>query len=830
MTSRRTFLKSTAATTAAVTLQPVLRHADAAPPAAAREKPTRLRAVPVPLDRVRLNGGPLKHAQEITAAYLLTLEPDRMLAFYRERAGLSKKADGYTGWDGGGRNLTGHIAGHYLSGVSYMYQATGDARFKERATYIVRELEEVQRKNGDGYAGALEGLREAFAKVSKGEIKSGGFDLNGLWSPWYTLHKTFAGLRDAHRYTGNALALQVETKFAAWAERVVAPLTEAQMQSMLQTEHGGMNEIFVDLAADTGDERWLALSRRFEHQAFTLPLKRHQDNLSGKHGNCQIPKLIGSAARYELTGDPDDLTAASFFYDRVVRHHSYASGGHGLNEYFGAPDVLSPRVDGRAAETCNVYNMLKLSRRLFGIRPDAAYADFHERALFNHILASIDPADGRTSYMVPVGRSEQQEYQDMQRDFTCCVGSGMESHALHGLGVWYESTDAAAPTVWVNLFVPSTATTRIVNAQFTMESSFPDGDAATIRVSLPRAKSFTLSVRRPLWAGDGFAIAVNGTALPQPPIASLNDPVAGGRAGGIGNESELASSSYVNITREWQTGDTVTITLPKSLRLEPTPDNASVTAIMWGPLALAGEVGSRIGRTPENALTTPRTEVPVLVTTSRNLTDFVKPAAQPGDFHITGVTRRMSDKAAAGDVSLTPFYRTHRKRYSLYFDLLTPSQFETHVAAVAIEREMAKLLAARTVGLVQVGDPVSEKERNYQSEPADRAAGRTERRTNRAGTGWFSYELAADASAPMSLVVTHFVEPGLPAQLGQFEYLVDGTSVGRYTPNVNGSGFYDATFDIPQTLTTGKDKLTVRVQAIGAGRIVPTYALRTVRR
>ncbi len=598
---RREFLKVSATAAAALSVGPLAgasatrQTADdiAGPGVSPHDTERRLtRATPVPLERVRLTGGPLHHAQQITATYLLSLNPDRMMAYYRQRAGLTPRATPYTGWDGDGKNLTGHIAGHHLSGVSLMFAATGDARFKERASYLVREMDEVQRANKDGYLGAISGLREAFAAVAKGDIRSASFDLNGLWSPWYTLHKTYAGLRDAYRHTGNRRALELEIAFAAWAERAVAPLSDAQMQKMLNTEFGGMNEVFADLYADTSDARWLTLSRRFEHHAVTEPLRRHQDNLAGKHGNCQIPKLIGSAARYGYTGDTDDLIAATFFWDRVVRHHSYCSGGHGLNEYFGTPDKLSSRIDGRAAETCNVYNMLKLSRRLFAYRPDVAYADFHERALFNHILASIDPADGRTSYMVPVGRGEQQEYQDMQRDFTCCVGSGMESHALHGLGVWYESSD----TVWVNLFVPSTAQARLGKARFAMESSFPDGDKATIRVSLPLPTEFTLAVRRPWWAGDGFTITVNGEALPQPALASLNDSVAGGRPGAIGNESDAPISSYIRITRRWKTGDVVTLTLPKSLRLEPTADDPTVTAIMWGPLALAADYGPRRSR------------------------------------------------------------------------------------------------------------------------------------------------------------------------------------------------------------------------------------------
>ena len=407
-------------------------------------------ARPLPLSSVRVTGGPLKRAQDLDAEYLLKLEPDRMMAYYRKRAGLEPKAQGYPGWDGDGKNLTGHIAGHYLSGVSFMYAATGDPRFKERADYIVKEMKEVQDKNGDGYLGALEGLREKFAEVAKGNIKSTFFDLNGLWSPWYTLHKTFAGLRDAYRFTGNSTALELEIKFAAWAETSLKPLNAEQMQQVLNTEFGGMNEVLADLYADTNDKRWLDLSHRFDHNAFLDPLKRREDKLAGQHGNTQVPKMLGVLMQYIYTGDRSAGTAAEFFWDAVVNDHTYATGGHGKDEYFGPPDQLAERVDGRTNETCNVYNMLKMTRRLFAINPDVKYAEFDERALFNHILASIDPQDGRTCYMVPIGRGVRHEYQDMSRSFTCCVGSGMESHALHGSGIYYESGDR----LWINLYVP----------------------------------------------------------------------------------------------------------------------------------------------------------------------------------------------------------------------------------------------------------------------------------------------------------------------------------------------------------------------------------------
>ncbi|MCC7002741.1 MAG: glycoside hydrolase family 127 protein [Gemmatimonadaceae bacterium] len=830
---RRDFLKRSASTAAALTLAPVVRDANVATQAIALRAASNpvhdfeqrmLRARPVPLDRVRVTGGPLKRAQDLTAAYLLALEPDRMLASYRVQAGLAKKAEPYTGWDGGGRNLTGHIAGHHLSGVSLMYRTTGDERFKARADYIVKELDEVQRKQGDGYCGALEGLREAFAAASRGEIRSGSFDLNGLWSPWYTLHKTYAGLRDAYRHTGNPLALEVETRFAAWAEGVLKPMSDAQVQKMLLTEYGGMNEVFADLYADTNDARWLTLSQRFEHHAFTTPLKRHQDNLSGKHGNCQIPKLMGSAARYGYTGDAQDFVAASFFWDRVVRHHSYASAGHGLAEYFGPPDELSKRVDGRAAETCNVYNMLKLTRRLFSLRPDASYADFHERALFNHILASIDPEDGRTSYMVPVGRREQQEYQDMQRDFTCCVGSGMESHAMHGLGVWYESAD----TIYANLFVPSTAECELAKARLTMETSFPEGETASIRVDVPTAAEFTLAVRRPVWAGDAFTIAVNGTALPQPALKSLHDPVAGGRAGGLGNESEEMSSSYVLITRTWRTGDVVSLTLPKSLWLEPTKDDPRVTAIMWGPLALAADHGPR----REGRRSAPPPPNAIMVSESRAPKDLLATAGNSGEFRTTVPLRVPGQSDSREPMTLKPFYRVHRRSYGLYFDLMTSTEFEDHVAELNEAAEEAARLEAATVSRVAIGDAESEKNLAYRSEPADRGATRgADGRMQRAGTGWFEYRMPSDARSPLALVVTFFNDPGLPAPIGDFGIVVDGQRIATHEANQRVSGFHDAMYTLPATLTQGKSAITVRFEGATANsRIVPVYALRVVKR
>jgi uncharacterized protein len=745
-------------------------------------------ARPLPLSAVRLTGGPLKHAQDLDATYLLQLEPDRMLAFFRLRAGLKPKAEGYGGWDGEGKNLTGHILGHYLSAVSLMWAATGDARFKARADYLVRELKEVQDANQDGYLGALEAGRERFAEVARGDIRSSGFDLNGLWSPFYVLHKVYAGLRDAYRLTNNPAALALEVKFAAWAEGIVSKLDADQMQKMLNTEFGGMNEVLADLYADTGDLRWLALSRRFEHQAVLEPLKRHQDQLGGLHGNTQVPKLLGSLVRFGYVGDPADGYAASFFFDRVTQHHSYATGGHGKDEYFGEADKLNDRVDGKTAETCNVYNLLKMERRLFALYPDPAYVEFQERALFNHILASMDPRDGRTCYMVPVGRGVQHEYQDMTHDFTCCVGSGMESHALHGDGIYYES----AGRLWVNLYAPSTAEWRAMGLQLTMETDFPEGESAEVKMKLQTPRQFTLSLRRPAWAGDGFSVSINGE-----PQKNLVKPGA-----------------HMELPRLWKSGDAVKLTLPKTVHLEAVPDNPRRAAILWGPLVLAGDLG------PENDFPAWKLgAVPVLVAAERPASEWLKPVpGQPGAFRTEGVGHET-------DVTLLPFYRLHRRTYAVYWDFFTPSEWEKKAAEVGAVRERERKLAQATVSFVQPGEMQPERDFNQQGEQtsADRVMGRPCRR----GLKWFSFDVPVDAAHPMALIVSYYNDEW---RKRTFEILADGQRVGEQTIEARGlPRFFDVEYALPAALSQGKQKVTVRFQATNGNEIGAVFGLRMIR-
>jgi DUF1680 family protein len=760
------------------------------------------RAHPLPLNRVRVTGGPLKRAQELDARYLLELEPDRMLALLRESAGLTARAAPYEGWDGRGRQLSGHIAGHYLSAVSLMYAATGDERFKQRADYLVAELQEIQKAHGDGYLGAQtdrEGTpgKRLLEQMAEGRIDAAAFDLNGLWAPWYVHHKLFAGLRDAYRLTGNRTALEVARAYAGWVERVLAPLNDEQLQRMLRTEFGGIMETLVDLYADTGDARWLRLADKFHHRAVVDPLAEGRDILQHLHGNTQVPKLHGHLVRYLHTGDPFHLRAARFFWERVAGHHSFATGGHGRNEYFGAPGRLSDMIEGRTAETCNVYNMLKLTRALFAVEPEVRYAEFHERALFNHILASIDPEDGRVCYMVPVGRGVQHEYQDMFRSFTCCVGTGMESHALHGHGVYYEAGD----TLWVNLYVPSEADWTRQRARVQLQTGFPLGETASLTLRLEQPRPLTLALRRPAWAGEGFAVRVNGER-----VATLGPP-----------------GSYVRLTRTWRDGDTVAVVLPKTLREEPLPDNPHRVALLWGPLVLAADLGPATARRPreERQRQTDPAEFTLVVPEGPVSQWLQAVAGEPGTF-------RTRQTATQTEVTFKPFYQLARRQYAVYWDRYTPEQWAREKEAREKQAAARQRIEAATVVYIEPGNAESEKPYQFQGEGAGtiRVEGRSGRRADR----WFSYELPLPGPGRWAVVVTYGNDT---PRNTTFSVLINGEKVGEQTVRRRSPEelvrFEEVTYVVPPSLVEGRDKLLVRFEAPAGQLVSGVFGVRLVR-
>jgi DUF1680 family protein len=818
---RRDFLVAGFYATAVLALsRAIMRAADVAPDAAAAINPIKnaipYAARPLPLAAVRLTGGPLKQAQELAAKNLLHFDADRLLYNLRKQAGLDPKADSdYGGWESGrGRQLVGAMAGHYLSGLSYMYAATGDEQFKTSAQYMVDEFKAIQDAQGDGYIGGQMNAQNVpgktlFQEIPQGTITSGGFDLNGMWSPWYVEHKIFAGLRDAYRQAGLRPALDVSIKLAGWVDRIVGGLSDDQTQKMLGTEFGGINESLADLYADTGDQRWLTLSAKFKHQAIVGPLANDQDILGGKHGNTQIPKLIGEYARYIYAGAAPDGEAGRFFWNAVVYHHSFSTGGHGYDEAFGQPDKLSGEVDGtaqrnpdlRTCESCNVYNMVKLSRLLFSIEPDIKFADFHERALFNHVLASIDFDSGQVCYMVPVGQGVTHEYQGVD-GVTCCAGTGLESHGLHGYGIYYEKDDK----FWVNLFAPSTAQWKDQGVDFAMETNFPTGESATLKITAPSPKEFTLALRRPAWAGDGFALTVNGEVV-----------------------KDLAKAgSYAEIKRTWKTGDTVAITLPKSLHKEALPDNANRVALMWGPLVLGADHGAaplRGARYPQN----PPVKYPVFLAEADEPVDhWLKrvpenmSAAKSSDnipvtFHAVGVN------GANNEVDFRPFYQLSQRRYSIYWDVYTPEELQQKNPAAAAEIKLAKLNAV-TVAYVQPGQMQPEHDYNFQGEESSVIVADT---PGRWGTKWFSFDVPVDPAHPMTLLITY--NSGDPVAR-TFDISIDGTRLKAETiAPAPPAKLYDVEYALPADLVKGKQKITVRFDATGANGISAVYGLRMIR-
>ena len=607
-----------------------------------------LQAAPFEPGDVKLLPGPYRHAMELDAKFLLSLDADRLLSRYRKEAGLPEKAPNYEGWESQG--IAGHSLGHYLSACARMSRAAGDPQFCTRVAHVVAELAECQAANGDGFLGAMPNGKQVFSEVSRGEIRSAGFDLNGSWVPWYNLHKLFAGLIDAHRYCGNEQALQVATRLGDWALAVTAKLTPEQWQQMLACEHGGMNESLAELYALTGNEAYLELAKKFYHTQVLDPLAAERDELAGKHANTQVPKAIGVERLYQLTGDKRLARIAPFFWKTVTENHTYVNGGNSDSEHFGPPRRLSDRLGHATSETCNTYNMLKLSSALFCRDPQAAYADYMERALWNHILASQHPETGQVCYYVSLRSGDFKKFMGLL-DFTCCNGSGMENHSRYGDVIYFHSGDRE---LWVNQFIASELDWKAVGVRVIQETDFPASEVVRLRINVDQPKTLKLHLRHPRWIDGEFAVTLNGAPLN---VAS-------------------AAGDYVTIDREWRDGDVVELRLPMGLRSEPMPDKSNRVAAFYGPILLAGDMG-----TAES-----RPETPIIVSASEAAGDWIAAETEADETVNQSLRFRTRKASQPEDVLLKPFYDTYDHRHLVYWDRLTPPEWEVCRAEIAAER------------------------------------------------------------------------------------------------------------------------------------------------
>ena len=508
---------------------------------------------------VRLLDGPFKHAQDLDHAYLLSLDPERLLHTFRVNAGLPSSAEPLGGWEEPACELRGHFVGHYLTACALMYASTGDERLKAKGQAVVQGLAACQAKFPSGYLSAYP--EEFFDRVERQER---------VWAPYYTLHKIYAGLLDMYVYCDDQQALDVCRKFADWVVARNARLTDEQMQRMLDAEHGGMNEVLADLYGLTGDEKYLQASLRFNHMAVIGPAEQRQDRLTGLHANTQIPKFVGTARQYELTGDPALKTASEFFWNTVVNERSYVIGGHSDGEHFSPKERLSEALGPATTETCNTYNMLKLTRHLFCWDPRVEYADYYERALLNHILASQNPADGMMCYYVPLRSGASKGglgfgYSSPLHSFWCCTGTGVENHAKYGDSIYFWDGDR---TLMVNLFIASELKIPGTGVTLRQETQFPASDTTTLRLECDEPLEGTLMIRHPSWAVAGVTVTVNG--MPQ--------------------EIPHRPGSYLTLRRAWRDGDRVEVKLPMSLHTEGFRDRPSRLAFLHGPVVLCAEV------------------------------------------------------------------------------------------------------------------------------------------------------------------------------------------------------------------------------------------------
>lgn len=638
--SRRDFLSAAATGALAAgcgAALPIQSAAAAVPLDAAR--PT-ARLQPFDMADVTLGEGPFLHAQRMTEAYLMRLEPDRMLHNFRVNAGLKPKAPVYGGWESvetwADINCHGHTLGHYLSACALAWASTRDARYRQRIDYIAGELAECQKASNSGLVCAFPKGAALVTAHLRGEKITG--------VPWYTLHKVYAGLRDAVLLADSAPSRAVLLRLADWGVVATRPLSDAEFETMLETEHGGMNEIYADLYLMTGTADYRTLARRFSHQALLKPLARGRDHLDGLHANTQVPKIVGFQRVYEATGEAPYRDAAAFFWRTVARTRSFATGGHGDNEHFFAMADFGDHVfSAKGSETCCQHNMLKLTRALFLHDPQPGYADYYERTLYNGILASQDPDSGMATYFQGARPGYMKLYHTPEDSFWCCTGTGMENHVKYRDSIYFHD----ASSLYVNLFIPSSVSWAEKGAVLRQETSFPDQPTTILRWTLKRPTRMTLKLRHPGWSPTATVLVNGAQAL-----------------------RSSTPAHFLEIDREWRDGDRVELRLDMRPGVETVAAAPDIAAFTYGPLVLAGAFG-RDGLAPGSDIVVNEREygnyndapfaVPTLAGDPRTLAQGIRPAGRPLEFTLAA--------ADGTPVRLIPYHRIAHERYATYWQV-----------------------------------------------------------------------------------------------------------------------------------------------------------------
>lgn len=672
---------------------------------------------------VKVTSPTILHVQMLAKDYILGIDADRLLAPYYKEAGLAKVAENYTNWENTG--LDGHIGGHYLSALSYMYAATGDERLKERLDYMVAHLAMAQGK--DGYLCGVPEGKAMWTDVFAGRIDAGAFSLNGKWVPLYNIHKIMAGLRDAYLIGGSADAKLMFIKLCSWFEANASRLSDDQIQAMLVSEHGGVNEIMADAYDITGEYRFLQMARRLTHKSVLVPLGNNEDRLTGMHANTQIPKIIGMERVAQLSNDADWRAAADFFWRTVTCNRSVSIGGNSVREHFHPADDFSSMIDSeQGPETCNTYNMLRLTKMLFLDNPDASYADFYERAMLNHILSTVNDVQGGFVYFTPMRPGHYRVYSQPQTSFWCCVGSGMENHSRYGEMIFAHAGNDA---LFVNTFLPSKLDWKANKTSVEILGDFPWGDSSQIVVHSKKGKKWTMRIRKPEWA-DQFSASINGVTYSKP-----------------------EDDGYIAICREWGRADTLSVSMPMTLKSRQLPDGSDYFSFSYGPLVLAADLGTdnqdglyaddsrggHIASGPKMDLS----DVPMFVTDGDPISHFSKIG---DEWRWTSDCVR-PDKFAS--VGIVPFINLSGHRYQVYFRVIGTTDYATNVERLRLLELARKELDEQTVDAVTCGEQQPESDHSFAH--GSSVSGVNDGRHWRKTQSWFSYDLKAAAAHQLSV-------------------------------------------------------------------------------
>ncbi|WP_442590830.1 beta-L-arabinofuranosidase domain-containing protein [Pedobacter sp. AW31-3R] len=763
-----------------------------------QEKPLRT----FPLSSVRLLESPFLQAQQTDMKYMLSLDPDRLLAPFLREAGLAAKKESYPNWENTG--LDGHIGGHYISALSDMYAATGNKEVMERLNYMLDALEKCQQKDGEGYMGGVPGGKAMWKDIAAGKINAGSFSLNDKWVPLYNIHKLYAGLVDAYRLTGSEKAKKMLVGYADWAYRLTANLSDAQIQDMLRSEYGGLNESFADVAEITGDERYLVLARKFSQQVLLKPLLENKDELTGMHANTQIPKVIGFMRVAELSKDKSWAAAADFFWHTVVKNRSVSIGGNSVREHFHPVNDFSSMVESREGpETCNSYNMLKLSAHLFRSRPSAEYMDFYERTLYNHILSSQHP-DGGFVYFTPMRPGHYKVYSQPQEGFWCCVGSGLENHGKYGEIIYAHNEN----DLFVNLFIASTLEWKEKGLNLVQETTFPESESSSIALKLNKAAKFAIHFRYPSWVKKGeMKLAVNGKEQ-----VLLTD-----------------SNSYVSLNRKWKSGDVVKIILPMHTSTEVLPDQSDFVSFVHGPVVLAASLGnegleglkadaSRMGHIANGPLMSLE-DAPLMIGAKDSLALGLQNENQAAmGFKASQLIYQEKYK----DLELVPFYKLYDTRYIVYWPFTTAEKLPA-ILASRKEKEVAEReLENMTVDKINTGEQQPESDHGFKGEKT--WEGVFKERHFRSATGWFSYVLKNPGAKATGIRLTYF---GADRDKN-FDIYVNNVLLQTVKlEGAKGDQFYDVVY--PLTAVKKGEKMELRFAAKPGSSVAAIYEVRLVK-